>query len=68
MYYNDVKVKEVIRKLESFEGYIMRKQDLFNEACDDGDKRIGEIASLLEDTIDDLMYMLQDRAENGESY
>lgn len=46
----------------------MRKQDLFKGACENGDKRIGEIASLLEDTIDDLMYMLQGRAENGESY
>ena len=69
MYYSDVKVNEVIRKIESFESYLMRKQDLMNEACENGDKRIGEITSLLEDTIDDLMYLLQDRAaERGEDY
>ena len=69
MYYGDIKIKEVIKKIESFESYLMRKQDLINEACENGDKRIGEIASLLEDTIDDLMYLLQDRAaERGEEY
>ena len=69
MYYSDIKVNEVIRKIESFESYLMRKQDLMNEACENGDKRIGEIASLLEDTIDDLRYLLQDRAaERGEEY
>lgn len=64
MYYSDIKIKEVIKKIESFEGYLMRKQDLMNEACENGDKRIGEIASLLEDTIDDLMYLLQERGED----
>ena len=64
MYYSDIKIKEVIRKIESFESYLMRKQDLMNEACENGDERIGEIASLLEDTIDDLMYLLQERGEN----
>lgn len=69
MYYSDIKVNEVIRRIESFERYLMRKQKLLNEACENGDKRIGEIASLLEDTIDDLMHLLQDRAaERGEDY
>jgi uncharacterized membrane-anchored protein len=69
MYYSNIKVNEVIRKIESFKSYLMGKQELLNEACENGDRRIGEIASLLEDTIDDLMYLPQDRAaERGKDY
>lgn len=42
MYYSDIKVNEVIRKIESFESYLMRKQDLMNEACENGIRESGK--------------------------